>query len=80
MPILECGFPQDPVKLVHYGPTLLVHVGFDEHFKPNSGASPNLPSDEILALVDTGATIGCIDTSLAIDLDLPLVGTRDWGG
>lgn len=70
MPLVECGFTAQPETLVQYGPTMDVRVGFDPAFNPGSGSRPQLPEDSILALVDTGATISCIDTSLVARLNL----------
>ena len=41
---------------------------------------PTLPSDRIPAVVDTGATISCIDTVRVETLNLPFVGMRDFAG
>lgn len=57
-----------------------VRVGFDPAFNPGSGSRPQLPEDSILALVDTGATISCIDTSLVARLNLPFVDEQPFGG
>ena len=85
MPITSCGFSDQPgfpgyARLVRFGPTLGVCVGFDATWRPNTGTVPNLPVDPIWALVDTGATISCIDTSLVDSLGLPFVGMRDFSG
>ena len=77
MPDVECGFrhlPESntPEALVHLGPTLMVRIGFDPNFRPVPGAAPELPSDRHPALVDTGATECCIDSELAVALNLPI--------
>ena len=84
MPVTECGFQGSPgvstLKLIQYGPTLSVQVGFDPSFTIARGSQPHLPGPPRLAVVDTGATISCIDTELALSLRLPLVGTQRFGG
>ncbi len=70
---VECGVPDGHVKLQRIGPTLSVHIGFDASYKPDSGGRPNVASELYRALVDTGATASCIDSSLARTLDLPVV-------
>ena len=68
----NCGFLNGHA-LYRYGPTLDTHVGFDPNYRPNMGGRPALPSDKRLALVDTGAMDCCIDSQLAVDLQLPSV-------
>lgn len=72
MPTTNAGF--DPAALGQLGPTLWVHVGYDPHWMP--GSVPNLPQDLQPALIDTGATIGGIDSALALALQLPIVDVR----
>ena len=86
MPIAKCGFVDSPGRygtgsshLVHLGPTIHVQVGFDDSFVPGVN-NPSLPPTLIPALVDTGATESCIDSELAISLDLPFVGVEYFGG
>ena len=62
---VECGFPI-PQNLVDYGPTLFVQIGFDPIYQPNSENNPDLPTTIYPALVDTGATDSCIDSSIRI--------------
>ena len=75
----SCGFDDGPSfsgsdLLVHAGPTLLVDIGFDMAFKSDgSNGHPNLGIKGVHALVDTGATTSCIDSQLAIALNLPIV-------
>ena len=71
MPQVECGFPTQVNSLVQYGPTLQVKIGFD----PGSleGGPPNLPDTDYHALVDTGARESCIDSSIAANLNLPII-------
>ena len=79
MPKADCGFKnQDgkpwPEALVQHGPTLLVDVGFDPAFDPKSPKVPPKASvQQIMALVDTGATESCIDDQLALQLGLPII-------
>ena len=75
---VESGFPSPAegdggALLVRYGPTLWVRIGFDGGYQRGSGAIPNLPEADHPALVDTGATLSCIDSALAALLHLPIV-------
>ena len=77
MPTVECGFSDgrgsfDPTRLVTVGPTLKVKIGFDANYKLGSKTSPDLPSSLYPALIDTGATSSCIDTTVASSLNLPI--------
>jgi len=67
-----------PDNLIRFGPTLTVRIGFDPDFSP--GSTPNLPSMEFHALVDTGAGESCIDSSVALSLNLPIVDRRRIAG
>ena len=85
MPITSCGFLDTPNAsgdqlLVQYGPTVLVLGGFDPLFRAGAGIHPALPSDRIPAVVDSGATISCIDTGRVETLNLTFVGMRDFVG
>ncbi len=79
MPIADCGFPgtdqmSGAAALIQYGPTLWVDIGFDPEYKyDENSASPRSEITQVPALVDTGATISCIDDALAQSLNLPLV-------
>jgi predicted aspartyl protease len=73
-----CGFDDGPLGtgqrlLVQFGPTLRVDIGFDVHFTPTSGRPPNLAVKGVTALIDTGATASCIDSGLAMQLNLPII-------
>jgi hypothetical protein len=74
-----CGFDDGPgVKgadlLVQFGPTLIVDIGFDTTYRPDGSAGdPTLGMKGVHALVDTGATTSCIDSDLAVSLNLPIV-------
>lgn len=85
MPSTTCGFTnRNGVRgsdyLVLHGPTLFVHIGFDPNHLPGSAAPPNLAAQDVYALVDTGATTSCIDTGLAMQLNLPVVDQQTVGG
>lgn len=85
MPTTECGFSDSQnrsgsARLVQYGPTLAVRVGFDPSYRPSSKPVPSLPNERIPALVDTGATESCIDSILADRLNLPFVGEQMFSG
>ena len=58
--------------LVRLGPTLRVQIGFDTDFQPDEGGH--------FALVDTGALDSCIDSSLAMELKLPIIGRQRVAG
>jgi gag-polyprotein putative aspartyl protease len=79
-----CGFVDGPNgtaqgMLVEYGPTLLVDIGFDPDYAPGKPL-PNLASKGVHALVDTGATASCIDSGLAMRLNLPVIDRQRVGG
>lgn len=74
----NCGFDEQYPEngrdaLVLHGPTLHVRIGFDQNYRPAPGLPPDLPVTSYPALVDTGASECCIDSSLAAVLDLPIV-------
>ncbi len=71
MPAIEAGF-SDSGTLFRFGPTIYVQIGLDPTDK-TAARSPRLPSVNLPALVDTGATLSCIDSSLAARLQLPVV-------
>ena len=75
MPIIECGFVNNRQVLEAIGPTAKVRIGFDPQYR--SGAPPDLPPNEYPALIDTGATISCIDSGLANSLQLPPVDRQE---
>jgi hypothetical protein len=89
----KCGFDDVPgaasgaVFLMHYGPTLLVDIGFDPNFQVPTEVSGPVPVSApipgitgISALVDTGAGQSCIDSLLAAQLNLPIVDRRPISG
>ncbi len=77
-------FHDDPTLSAHYlvnqGPTLQVQIGFDPHYQPQDGNHPDLPSARFPALIDTDAFQSCIDSNLAEQLDLPIVGRQAISG
>jgi gag-polyprotein putative aspartyl protease len=83
MPTALCGFNDSTGVngcdlLAATGPTLLVRIGFDATFDPViiPARLPNLPQGPLHALVDTGASESCIDSTLAMNLNLPIVDRR----
>ena len=85
MPTTKCGFDDQTGQsgrdaLALYGPTLFVQIGFDPASRPSDGPNPNLPPDKHPALVDTGATESCIDSELALILNLPIVDRQKVAG
>lgn len=80
-----CGFndsPDQPGKdlLTLVGPTLQVRIGFDPKFRPVVGGTPAVPTPSYPALVDTGASESCIDSTLANTLNLPVINQEDRSG
>jgi predicted aspartyl protease len=73
----ECGFHHDPNGadlLAIHGPTILVDIGFDPAYDPKTATTPPVPLiQNMLALVDTGASESFIDNGLAVALQLPVV-------
>ena len=87
----DCGFSDDGRfrgrdLLIDFGPTLEVRVGFDIQFWLAQSANaagaiqPTLAPILFPALVDTGASDGCIDEDLAEALGLPVVDEVSVGG
>jgi hypothetical protein len=76
-PSTLCGFDnaagRGPELLEQFGPTLVVDIGFDPTYVPTGGSPPDLAMKGVHALVDTGASISCIDSELAMNLGLPIV-------
>ena len=87
MPTTKCGFDDAPgvpgrTALSLQGPTLIVQIGFDPTYDPQAvpPLPPNLPRTPLPALVDTGASESCIDSGLAMRLNLPIVDQRPISG
>jgi hypothetical protein len=86
MATTKCGFDSVPGAhgrdlLVGSGPTLIVQIGFDPAYDPKQHhRAPALPQQQLLALVDTGATESCIDGGLAMRLNLPVIDRRRVSG
>ena len=78
MPTVDAGLPTSQI-LERYGPSLPVRIGYDPVYRLG-GPPPNLPGELHLALVDTGASSGGIDSGLAADLSLPVVDVRELSG
>ena len=74
MPEVECGSPGAPRQLIDFGPTLAVRIGFDPNY-PNYGPGGGINLSKTLypALIDTGASGSCIDSTVAKTLGLPVV-------
>jgi predicted aspartyl protease len=86
MPESSCGFADTSVAtgkelLIEYGPTLLVNIGFDGNWAPVLPVTIPTPGIvDVEALVDTGATVSCIDDDLAKTLNLPIIDIRSMSG
>ncbi|MFZ4500519.1 MAG: retroviral-like aspartic protease family protein [Minisyncoccia bacterium] len=83
----KCGFNDSEnvsgaALLTRYGPTLFVNIGFDETFKGDAipATIPIAGIKDVQALVDTGASVSCIDALLATELGLPIVDRVPIGG
>ena len=63
-----------------YGPTIAVEIGFDSNFQAGTGNRPLLRAGPLPALVDTGAAESCIDSALAVTLQLPVVDRQQISG
>lgn len=78
MPQSECGFPDQPDALLRFGPTLRVRLGFDPEYRHDGDLNPL--DAEYDALVDTGASESCIDSSIAVEAGLPIIDRRQIAG
>jgi len=82
----NCGFLDGPGVLardllIRLGPTLKVDIGFDPNYDGRSPQKlPTLPMRDVWALIDTGATDCCIDSDLAMQLQLPIIDQRVCAG
>ena len=77
---MDCGFEGNPELLVFNGPTISINIGFDAEWDPSSPKIPKSDIDEVHALIDTGATVSCIDAQLATALNLPIVNREQMAG
>jgi predicted aspartyl protease len=76
MKAVNCGWDganKSHEVLVFYGPLLKVNVGFDPTWTTALNAPPKLAVNDLDALIDTGSQESCIDSMLAVQLELPLV-------
>ena len=80
MPKIRLENRENPGLLTVFGPTLTVKIGFDPQYRPGRFRGANLPEQDFLALVDTGASESCIDSDLAIALNLPIVDQSEASG
>ena len=82
----KCGFDDRPggpagrVQLVSFGPTLFVTISFDPNWVFTGSNPPPAVGSKVHALVDTGATESCIDSVIAVQLNLPIVDRRPISG
>lgn len=76
---LECG-SNNPNALIVFGPTIKVRIGFDSEFLPTPYGNPIIPPEVYPALLDTGATLSCIDSELVTYLNLPIVDRQTMSG
>lgn len=65
-----------PDLLAENGPMVVVQIGFDPGLHPGDEQGPNLSNIKYSALVDTGTRDSCIDSNLAMKLNLPILGQR----
>ena len=65
--------------LANRGPVLYVHIGYDRAYQDGHGR-PDIPASPLLALVDTGASVSCVDSRLARGLRLPVAGSQVMAG
>ena len=67
----DIGFV-NPGGLYEFGPTINVQVGLDYQTFPHPNVERMTPP--IYALIDTGASLTCIDKTLAVQQNLPIRG------
>ena len=86
MAATNCGFSDGPGGkgrdlLEINGPTLTVDIGLDPNFKFNQMPNVRDPAVRgVAALGDSGAAISCIDSTLANQIDLPVIDKRQVSG
>jgi len=84
VPTVECGFPSATITglspadtLARIGPTILVRI----NSYPGPGIAPaGSAAQQIPALIDTGASLNCLDEILAQQLQLQVVDQLTAGG
>ena len=84
MPTANAGFgdmnwASGGESLADQGPVLYVHIGYDRAYQDGHGR-PDIPASPLLALVDTGAAVSCVDSRLAEGLRLPVAGRQRMAG
>jgi predicted aspartyl protease len=79
--VVEFG-PPGREQIRTLGPSLLVQIGLDMTYDPGAVPlrPPTLPQPSLWALVDTGASECCIDSGLAMQLNLPIIDQRPISG
>jgi len=85
MSVASCGFEKRGADgrrlLMHHGPTLAVDVGFDPDYQVETPSRVPAPGMRyVQALIDTGASLSCIDLNLALSLDLPIIDSTPIAG
>ena len=85
MRMTNAGFSDDAGSqgadiLQHFGPTLQAQIGFDPSYRLGAVSIPSLPERLHSALVDTGAADSCIDSALAMSLNLPIIDQQERTG
>ena len=85
MPTANAGFgdmnwASGGESLENRGPVLYVHIGYDRAYQDGQPGRPNIPASPLLALVDTGAAVSCVDSRLARGLRLPVAGNEVMAG
>ena len=81
----QCGFDAseegDPrTLLVRHGPTLKVDIGFDAGYDLKAPRTLARLPTQVSALIDTGASVCCIDSGLARELGLPVIDQTELAG
>jgi hypothetical protein len=82
----KCGFDDLPGAvpgqqlLTFHGPTLGVTISFDPEFVFTGNNPPPAQGLPVRALVDTGATVSCIDNIVAAQLNLPIIDRQPIAG
>lgn len=66
--------------MAQFGPTLIVDIGFDPNYTVAGGLTKLLDIRGVHALIDTGASTSCIDSGLAMRLNLPIIDRQKVGG